>query len=143
MGVKRAQTNSAVKPNRPDVSLFGRFIKNQEPESAYAPNLSNIFALACIRRIKYFDSKIPREPRLAPVSVKRSSLSHPLSAECKRTGCGCQECPLSATGVEWSPVTTRTSGFFFIKIGRAASKSSMAFFLALKLPSSPDLSVYL
>ncbi|HSY43072.1 MAG TPA: hypothetical protein VK811_04125, partial [Candidatus Acidoferrum sp.] len=33
--------------------------------------------------------------------------------------------------------------FFFNKIGRAASKSSIAFFLAAKLPSSPALSVYL
>src|SRR5205809_373049 len=47
----------------------------------HAPNLSNIFAFACISRIKYFASKTPSEPRLAPVTVKRSSLSEPQSEE--------------------------------------------------------------
>src|SRR5471030_3117296 len=72
----------------------------------HAPNLSNIFALACIRRIKNFDSKIPSEPMFAPVSVKRSNLSEPENCEFKRTGCGCHEWPLRDTGVEWSPVIT-------------------------------------
>ena len=36
-----------------------------------------------------------------------------------------------------------TSGRFFSRIGSAASKSSIAFFFAAKLPSSPALSVYL
>gem|GEM_PF-4613709 len=57
----------------------------------YAPNLSNIRALACMRRIKYFAGKIPSEPEFAPVSVKRSSLSQPLTGECRSSGCGCQE----------------------------------------------------
>src|SRR5882672_3083095 len=65
-----------------------------------APNLSNILAFACIKRIKNFASKIPSEPRFAPVSVKRSSLSDPEHAECSNTGCGCHECPFIAHGVE-------------------------------------------
>ncbi|MEN9574083.1 MAG: hypothetical protein RL514_1938, partial [Verrucomicrobiota bacterium] len=52
----------------------------------YAPNLSNIFAFACMRRMRYFASKMPREPELAPVSVKRSSLSEPLHALWSNTG---------------------------------------------------------
>ena len=113
-----------------------------EPWS-YAPNLSNIFAFACMSRIRYFASKMPSEPEFAPVSVKRSSLSEPLHALCSSTGCGCQEWPFIAQGVEWSPVMTSTSGFFASRIGSAASKSSMACFFASKLPSSPYLSVYL
>src|ERR1700722_14442918 len=109
----------------------------------YAPNLSNIFAFACIWRIRNLESNTPSEPLFAPVSVKRSSLSEPLTAECSNTGCGCQEWPFIKQGVEWSPVTTSTSGFFFNRIGSAASKSSIAFFLAAKFPSSPALSVYL
>src|SRR5208282_5961860 len=70
------------------------------PVPPYAPNLSNIRALACIRRIKYFDSNTPSEPRFAPVSVNRSSLSHPLNADTSNTGCGCHECPLTGHGVE-------------------------------------------
>ena len=49
-----------------------------DPGTRHAPNLSNIFALACISRRRYFASKIPSEPELAPVSVNRSSLSEPL-----------------------------------------------------------------
>src|SRR5690606_30501426 len=44
----------------------------------HAPNLSNINAFACMWRIKNFASNTPSEPRLAPVSVKRSNLSLPL-----------------------------------------------------------------
>jgi two-component system sensor histidine kinase/response regulator len=51
------------------------------PDSAHAPNLSNIFALACMRRIRYFASNTPSDPVLAPVSVNRSSLSEPQQAE--------------------------------------------------------------
>ena len=80
--------------------------------------------------MRYLDSKTPSEPELAPVSVNRSSLSEPLKAECRRTGCGCQEWPLMAQGVEWSPVMARTSGFLRSRIGSAASNSSMAFFFA-------------
>jgi len=109
----------------------------------YAPNLSNIFAFACMRRMRNFAGKTLSEPLFAPVSVKRSNLSEPLVAECNSTGCGCHEWPFNAHGVEWSPVMAITSGFFFNKIGSAASKSSMAFFFAAKLPSSPYLSVYL
>ena len=83
--------------------------------------------------MRYFASNTPSEPRFAPVSVKRSSLSEPLNAECSSTGCGCQEWPLSAHGVEWSPVMASTSGFFRSKIGSAASKSSIAFFFAAEI----------
>ena len=37
----------------------------------HAPNLSNILAFACIRRIKYFASKSPNEPRFAPLGEPR------------------------------------------------------------------------
>ena len=67
---------------------------------SYAPNLSNIFALACMSRIKYFASNTPSEPVLAPVSVNRSSLSEPEYAERSSTGCGCHEWPLMTQGVE-------------------------------------------
>ena len=67
---------------------------------AYAPNLSNIFALACMSRIKNFASNTPSEPVLAPVSVNRSSLSEPEYAERSNTGCGCHEWPLMTHGVE-------------------------------------------
>src|SRR5579862_2492679 len=67
---------------------------------AYAPNLSNAFAFACIRRMRYFASKTPSDPLFAPVSVKRSSLSVPLNFECNSTGCGCHEWPWTAQGVE-------------------------------------------
>ena len=115
----------------------------QGKPAGQAPNLSNILALACIKRMRNLDSITPRDPELAPVSVKRSNLSDPLTYECSKTGWGCHECPLSDTGVEWSPVMAMTSGVFCNRIGSAASKSSMAFFLAVKSPSSPALSVYL
>ena len=51
--------------------------KNPPGGQTHAPNLSNISALACIRRIRYLASNTPSEPWLAPVSVKRSSLSEP------------------------------------------------------------------
>lgn len=57
----------------------------------YAPNLSNIFALACISRMRNFAGNTLSEPEFAPVSVKRSSLSEPLVAEFSNSGCGCQE----------------------------------------------------
>ena len=57
----------------------------------HAPNLSNIFAFACIKRMRNFAGKIPSEPLFAPVSVKRSSLSEPLTEEFSNTGCGCHE----------------------------------------------------
>src|SRR5439155_23316433 len=109
----------------------------------YAPNLSNMRALACMRRMRNLASNTPSEPRFAPVSVKRSSLSVPEYADASKTGCGCQEWALSAHGVEWSPVMASTSGFFCKRIGKAASNSSMACFFASKLPSSPYISVYL
>src|SRR3974390_299380 len=109
----------------------------------YAPNLSNILALACIRRMRYFAWKMPSEPELAPVSVNRSSLSEPEQEETSITGSGCQEWPFIAQGVEWSPVMASTSGRLRSRIGSAASNSSIAFFLAAKLPSSPYMSVYL
>src|ERR1035437_1824024 len=109
----------------------------------YAPNLSNILALACIRRMRYFASKTPSEPELAPVSVNRASLSEPEQADCSITGSGCHECPFMAQGVEWSPVMASTSGFLRSRMGSAASNSSIAFFFAAKLPSSPYMSVYL
>ena len=52
----------------------------------HAPNLSNIFAFACINRIKNFASKTPSDPEFAPVSVKRSNLSEPEFAEVSSTG---------------------------------------------------------
>src|SRR5206468_11605178 len=78
---------------------FGLRISDLAPV-LQAPNLSNIRALACMRRIKYFASNTPSEPMFAPVSVKRSSLSDPLNAECSSTGCGCHEWPRTAHGVE-------------------------------------------
>ena len=57
-----------------------------EDDSLHAPNLSNINALACMRRMRCLASMMPSEPRLACVSVKRSSLSEPLAAECSNTG---------------------------------------------------------
>src|SRR6266404_5154625 len=108
-----------------------------------APNLSNILAFACIKRMRYLASNNPNDPQLAPVSVNRSSLSEPQQAEFSKTGCGCHECPFIRQGVEWSPVIARTSGLLRSKIGKAASSSSIAFRLAVKLPSSPCMSVYL
>src|SRR5688572_33488956 len=67
---------------------------------SYAPNLSNMRALACISRIRYLDLKTPSEPRFEPVSVKRASLSEPEKAECKSTGGGCHEWPFIGQGVE-------------------------------------------
>ena len=93
--------------------------------------------------MRYFASNTPSEPEFAPVSVNRSSLSEPEQAECSSTGCGCHEWPFMAQGVEWSPVMASTSGFLRSRIGSAASNSSIAFFFAAKLPSSPYMSVYL
>jgi len=56
-----------------------------------APYLSNMRPLACIRRMRYLASKMPNDPELAPVSVKRASLSLPLISEWMSTGCGCHE----------------------------------------------------
>src|SRR5260370_21679923 len=67
----------------------------------HAPNLSNIFAFACMRRMRYFASKTLSDPIFAPVSVNRSNLSEPESAECRSTGCGCPEWPFTAHAVEW------------------------------------------
>ena len=36
------------------------------PTGHYAPNLSNILAFACIRRMRYFASKTPSEPSWRP-----------------------------------------------------------------------------
>src|SRR4029434_5829087 len=66
----------------------------------HAPNLSNARAFACINRIKNFASNTPSEPRIAPVSVKRSNLSDPEYAEFSNTDCGCHECAFNAHGVE-------------------------------------------
>src|SRR5437763_15162573 len=77
-----------------------KFLPRATPKSFHAPNLSNMRALACMRRIKNFDSKTPSDPMFAPVSVKRSSLSEPEKAEASNTGTGCQECPFIAHGVE-------------------------------------------
>src|ERR1017187_7434695 len=109
----------------------------------YAPNLSNILALACIRRMRYRSEEHTSEPEFAPVSVNRASLSEPEHADCNITGSGCHECPFMAQGVEWSPVMASTSGFLRSRMGSAASNSSIAFFFAAKLPSSPYMSVYL
>src|ERR1035441_5139634 len=66
----------------------------------YAPNLSNILALACIRRMRYFASKTPSEPEFAPVSVNRASLSEPEQADCSITGSGCCS-PLARARTSW------------------------------------------
>ena len=52
--------------------------------------------------------KIPRDPRFALVSVKRSSLSLPLTGPWIITGCGCQLWGSLGTGVEWSPLAANT-----------------------------------
>src|ERR1019366_9416301 len=108
-----AQRKTTVSAKRKTVSLLGRFIfypprsrsrpsssesfdceKDDDDEAEfnfYAPNLSNIFALSCMRRIMNFAGNTRSEPLFAPVSVKRSSLSEPLVAEWIITGCGCHE----------------------------------------------------
>ena len=65
--------------------------RNLSERRDQAPYLSNMRPLACIRRMRYLASKMPREPELAPVSVKRDSLSLPLISEWMSTGWGCQE----------------------------------------------------
>ncbi len=49
-------------------------------------------------------------------------------------GLGCQEWPLSGQGVEWSEVTTSTSGLRASIRGMNASTSSMARTLAVVVP---------
>lgn len=70
---------------------FQRGLQKKSTEKNYAPNLSNIFAFACMSRKRNFASNTPSEPMFAPVSVKRSNLSEPENAECSITGCGCHE----------------------------------------------------
>jgi len=106
-------------------------------------DLSNIIAFACIRRMREFGFQHAKEPELAPVSVKRCSLSDPEHCECSSTRLRMPRMPLSTHGVEWSPVIRQHIGRFRRSIGKAASKSSMAFFFAAKFPSSPYMSVYL
>jgi hypothetical protein len=50
-----------------------------DPQCLYAPNLSNSRALAIMWRIRFQLLNTPSDPRLALVSVKRSSLSLPLT----------------------------------------------------------------
>jgi hypothetical protein len=54
-----------------------KFLRWKGALEVHAPNLSNMRAFACIKRIKYFASNTPSDPMFAPVSVKRSSLSEP------------------------------------------------------------------
>jgi ribonuclease J len=60
-----------------------------------------------------------------------------------KTGTGCQLCMASVAGVEWSPVTTSTSGLRASIDGRCASSSSTALTFPSKSPSSPRASVFL
>jgi hypothetical protein len=53
---------------------------------------------------------VPKLPRAQADSENWAILSGRQEGEYKRKGTGCQLCPQSMAGVEWSPVTTRTSG---------------------------------
>ena len=86
---------------------------------------------------------MPSEPLFAPVSVKRSSLSEPVSGRVQQHRLRMPRMALHRARRRVVAGDDSTSGFFFSKIGSAASKSSIAFFFAAKLPSSPYLSVYL
>ena len=68
------QLSGSSSPTPDDIEAVRQHIFDA---AAHAPNLSNIFALACISRIRYLASNTPSEPLLAPVSVNRSSLSEP------------------------------------------------------------------
>ena len=71
-------------------------------------------------------------PTAAPVAGAQSSV-----------GTGWKLCERIRLGVEWSPVTIRTSGLRARSRETSASSASIISTLRAKLPSSPVLSVYL
>lgn len=88
---RHSTTDRVVEPFLSKGANQSQELLEKVEHDGYAPYLSNILAFACRRRMRYLASKIPRLPELAPVSVKRWSLSEPLTSECSRTGCGCHE----------------------------------------------------
>ncbi len=73
--------------------------------------------MASISGMRSVAAKIPRLPPLQAVSPKDSTVSLRSQRERSSRGDGCQLCPLSRAGVEWSPVTTSTSGFSATRAG--------------------------
>src|SRR5215218_1116452 len=88
-------------------------------------------------------SKRPREPWRQVTSSKPGRPSAAAVPPHSSTGTGCQEWAAIWAGVEWSPVTARTSTPASSMRGTRASTSSMAATLRSKSPSSPAESVFL
>ena len=78
------------------------------------------------------ERKRPRMPLAQARSVNDWTSSTPAVGETRTKGFGCQEWPLSRAGVEWSEVTTRTSGLSARRRGMKGSKASIAATLAAK-----------
>src|SRR5215218_5922277 len=87
-------------------------------------------------------ARTPRQddPFHAPYLGRPSAAAVPPHSS---TGTGCQEWAAIWAGVEWSPVTARTSTPASSMRGTRASTSSMAATLRSKSPSSPAESVFL
>ena len=96
-----------------------------------------------MRGMAEIERKRPSMPLAQARSVNAATSSTPAVGETSRKGFGCQEWPLSRAGVEWSEVTTRTSGLRARRRGTNGSRASIAATLASNLPSSPAESVFL
>src|SRR6266511_5488966 len=98
--------------NETGLGLAGARTEGAEESSAliYAPNFCKRLACASANPIKFIIGCRPNPPRVQLRSSKRVTVSGRTVLAARMTGTGCQLCPASAAGVEWSPVTTRTSG---------------------------------
>ena len=109
----------------------------------YAPYFWSLSAWASMSGMAEIERNRPSMPLAQARSVNAATSSTPAVGETSRKGFGCQEWPLRQDGVEWSEVTTSTSGLRARSRGRYGSSASIAPTLASNLPSSPAESVFL
>src|SRR5215217_596338 len=114
-----------------------------EDDPFHAPYLVRRPAAASSWGRRCLASKRPREPWRQLTSSKWGRPSAAAVPPHSSTGTGCQEWAAIWAGVEWSPVTARTSTPASSMRGTRASTSSMAATLRSKSPSSPAESVFL
>ena len=125
---------------RPIHLLQDSLIQPMRLKKAYAPYLFSFRAFAIASGIICVAGKIPNPPPRQPDSENLVTLSGRQYWPYIILGTVCQLWPLSTAGVEWSPVTTMTSGCKLKSSGNVLSVSSNIFTLRSKSPSSPAAS---
>src|SRR5215218_2909169 len=115
----------------------------RQDDPFHAPYLVRRPAAASSWGRRCLASKRPREPWRQVTTSKAGRPSAEAVPPHSSTGTGCQEWAAIWAGVEWSPVTARTSTPASSMRGTRASTSSMAATLRSKSPSSPAESVFL